>query len=73
MNQNESDKTITCQCGNDFTFTVGEQRYYAERGYQEPKRCKPCREKRKAEKEGGVSQPSDPKERNWPRMPRDRS
>ena len=46
------DKTIKCvECGNEFTFTEGEQNYYAERGYQEPKRCKDCRLKAKARRE----------------------
>ncbi len=36
-----SDKTITCvECGNDFTFTVGEQEFFASRGFtNEPSRC----------------------------------
>lgn len=39
------DKTLTCKdCGAEFTFTAGEQEFYAERGLQnEPQRCKPCR------------------------------
>lgn len=43
------DRTLTCaDCAQPFTFTGAEQDFYAERGYQEPKRCKPCRESRKA-------------------------
>ena len=36
-----SDKTLTCvDCGYEFTFTVGEQEFFASRGYtNEPKRC----------------------------------
>ena len=43
------DKTIVCKdCGSEFIFTVGEQEFYAERGFQnEPQRCKNCRDKRK--------------------------
>ena len=43
------DKTIVCkECGQEFTFTAGEQEFYAERGFQnEPKSCKACRAKRK--------------------------
>jgi len=43
------DKTIVCKdCGQDFIFTVGEQEFYAERGFQnEPQRCKGCRDMRK--------------------------
>ncbi|MFQ5887601.1 MAG: zinc-ribbon domain containing protein [Candidatus Hydrothermarchaeales archaeon] len=48
------DKTITCRdCGQDFVFTAGEQEFYQERGFEnEPSRCKPCREKRKAQRMG---------------------
>lgn len=46
------DKTLKCvDCGQEFTFTAGEQAFYAEKGFQnEPKRCSECRAKRKAEK-----------------------
>ena len=46
------DKIIVCKdCGKEFTFTAGEQEFYAEKGFtNEPKRCKACRDKRKAEK-----------------------
>ncbi|MBI3723372.1 zinc-ribbon domain containing protein [bacterium] len=48
------DRTITCSdCNQTFTFTAEEQSFYAERGFQEPKRCKPCRESRKARGPGG--------------------
>ncbi len=42
-------KTLVCMdCGEEFIFTAGEQEFYAEQGYQnEPKRCKPCRQKKK--------------------------
>lgn len=43
------DKNIVCKdCGQTFTFTAGEQEFYAEKGFaQEPQRCKPCRDARK--------------------------
>jgi CxxC-x17-CxxC domain-containing protein len=43
------DKTLICKdCGNEFTFTAGEQEFYAEKGFQnEPARCKDCRTARK--------------------------
>ena len=43
------DKTLVCkECGKEFTFTAGEQEFYAERGFQnEPQRCKSCRDARK--------------------------
>ena len=37
------DIILTCICGEQFTFTEGEQKFYAERGYQQPKRCLKCR------------------------------
>ena len=44
------DKTLVCkECGSEFTFTAGEQEFYAERGFQnEPQRCKSCRDNRKS-------------------------
>ena len=44
------DKTLVCQdCENEFVFTAGEQAFYKEKGLDnEPKRCKECRNKRKA-------------------------
>ena len=46
------DKVIVCKdCGQEFTFTVGEQEFYADKGFEnEPVRCKECRDKKKAEK-----------------------
>lgn len=47
------DKTLTCQdCEVEFMFTAREQEFYKEKGFtNEPKRCKPCRDKRKAERQ----------------------
>ena len=40
-----SDKTITCRdCGSEFIFSVGEQEFYKEKGFDnEPTRCISCR------------------------------
>ena len=48
----KQDKTIVCKdCGKEFVFTVGEQNFYEEKGFNnEPVRCKECRENRKAER-----------------------
>lgn len=48
----KKDKTLTCKdCGAEFTFTVAEQDFYAEKGFtNEPTRCKPCREANKAKR-----------------------
>lgn len=52
MNEELKDKTIVCKdCGKEFIFTVGEQEFYKEKGFDnEPVRCKECRQKRKAER-----------------------
>ena len=46
------DKVIVCrECGAEFTFSVAEQEFYAEKGFtNEPVRCKECRDKKKAER-----------------------
>ena len=51
------DKSLQCSdCGQEFTFTAGEQEFYASRGLQnEPKRCPECRRARKAERFGDGS------------------
>jgi hypothetical protein len=43
------DKILKCkQCGQQFVFTVGEQEFYMQKGFQnEPARCGPCRRARK--------------------------
>ena len=42
------DEELTClDCGREFAFTPGEQRYFWAKGLSEPKRCKPCRMLRK--------------------------
>ena len=46
------DKTLVCKdCGKEFTFSAGEQEFYAEKGFEnEPQRCKECRQARKNDK-----------------------
>lgn len=45
----DKDMRIKCQdCGETFIFTENEQRFYEERGFLPPKRCKECRQARKA-------------------------
>lgn len=43
------DKVTACRdCGVEFTFTVGEQEFYAQKGYTNaPQRCPECRAARK--------------------------
>lgn len=47
----EEDKELNCiDCGTRFTFTAGEQKYYEERRFTEPKRCPECRRAKKERK-----------------------
>jgi len=44
MGKKFSDKELTCKdCGEEFTFTSGEQEFFASRELAAPKRCKRCR------------------------------
>jgi CxxC-x17-CxxC domain-containing protein len=49
------DKTLTCKdCGTQFEFTVRDQQFYAEKGFEnEPQRCKSCRAQRKTSRSSG--------------------
>ena len=49
---NFSDQTLVCRdCGNQFTWTAGEQEFYKQKGFDNsPTRCPDCRTKRKAER-----------------------
>ena len=49
------DRTLVCvECGDSFTFSVDDQQYHQEKGYtNEPKRCAPCRQSRRAERRYG--------------------
>ena len=44
-----ADETLVCkECGNEFVFTAGEQRFYKEKGFlNKPKSCKACRDAKK--------------------------
>lgn len=42
------DKALNCaECGSDFLFEVGEQNFFAIKGYPDPRRCPECRKARK--------------------------
>lgn len=51
------DKALTCSdCSTGFTFTAQEQENFAVKGYtNEPKRCLPCRDARKAQQNSSGS------------------
>jgi len=48
------DKSLECSdCGATFTFSAGEQEFFASKGYtNEPKRCPQCRQTRKVGRYG---------------------
>ncbi len=55
---NMQDKTLTCRdCNSEFTFTQGEQEFFAQKGFtNEPSRCPECRAANKANRgRGGYS------------------
>jgi len=48
------DKQLSCTtCGVEFPFTAEEQEFYQSKGFQEPKKCKPCRDAAKQNRGGG--------------------
>ncbi len=59
-----SDKTLTCvDCGNEFTFTVGEQEFFASKGFSnEPRRCPQDRGARRSQQRGGGDSYGSPRE-----------
>ena len=49
-----TDKTLVCKdCGKEFTFTEGEQEFYADKGFSDPIRCADCRQAKKDSKRNG--------------------
>ena len=59
------DKSMKCSdCGTTFTFTSGEQEFFASKGFtNEPKRCVECRRAKK-QQSGGSSNYSFSNSRN---------
>ncbi|BDE05949.1 hypothetical protein WPS_12250 [Vulcanimicrobium alpinum] len=53
-------RVLTCKdCGNTFDFTVRDQMFYAEKGFEnEPQRCRDCRAARKSQRTNGMGVPS---------------
>jgi CxxC-x17-CxxC domain-containing protein len=50
-----TDETLNCtDCSAPFTFTTGEQEFFAQKGFtNKPNRCPDCRAARKAQRGGG--------------------
>lgn len=43
------DLILEClDCGTQFAWTSGEQAFYDRRGFARPKRCPPCRDRKRA-------------------------
>ncbi len=48
------EQQIQCTvCGTEFPFTVEEQEFYQSKGFQAPRKCKPCRSAAKQSRGGG--------------------
>ena len=52
METTYEDISLTCKdCSAEFTFTAGEQQFYAEKGFDnQPVRCPDCRKARKQQR-----------------------
>jgi hypothetical protein len=49
------DKELTCaDCRGKFLHSAKDQEFFAEKGFEPPKRCKDCRQAKKAERGGGA-------------------
>lgn len=48
------ERNLECStCGVEFPFSVEEQEFYMSKGFQDPKKCKPCRAAAKSQRQGG--------------------
>lgn len=48
------DKTIRCKdCSTEFVYSVRDQEFYKTNNFDDPKRCKDCRAKKKANQSFG--------------------
>lgn len=60
----EGDRLLPCDdCKQDFVFDAGEQRFFKEKGFTDPKRCPKCRKKvrsrmRRRGRRGGGGEPA---------------
>lgn len=57
-----AEQQLPCaDCGTEFPFSAAEQQFYAEKGFQPPKRCRSCRQAAKAgggQSRGGAGRPA---------------
>ena len=60
-NPEEGDTLHTCKdCSRTYILTEGERDFYARMLYTLPLRCKPCRDRRKAERQAEQTRPDGP-------------
>jgi hypothetical protein len=46
-----SEHRLTCaDCGREYAFSAEEQRFFREKGYSPPKRCRDCRRGKKEQR-----------------------
>ncbi|MFN2528348.1 MAG: zinc-ribbon domain containing protein [Candidatus Baltobacteraceae bacterium] len=59
-----ADESLTCtDCSTPFTFSAGEQEFFAAKGFQnKPSRCPDCRATRKSQKGSGSRPAVGPRE-----------
>lgn len=51
------DQQMRCtDCGEGYVWSASEQEFYKTKGYEPPKRCKPCRQAKKAQRNESGSQ-----------------
>jgi len=61
-----ADKELACiECGQPFTFSAGEQQFFADKGFVTPKRCHDCRAKRKKARQEGIVEDKNRSYRKW--------
>jgi hypothetical protein len=49
-------KILTCwDCGKEFAFPPQEQKFFEEKGFPDPRRCRPCRADHREQRERGQS------------------
>ena len=52
---NDLIKLVCVSCKKEFEFVDKDQKFFEMQGWEPPKRCKPCRIKKKAEKSMNMS------------------